>query len=296
MNPRDGGLRVAAAGAVLAGGAVLSVLAVSWTGTAPWAPPPARLPDVPAVVAPDAEAADGLGAAAASGSAAADATGPRPASPADGPTGAATPVADATAGDVASRPSAPVAAAAWVARVAATTSIPSVALQAYADATLATEAEQPDCHLGWSTLAAIGAVESGHGTHGGTTLRPDGHPEVAVVGPALDGTHGTRAIPASAAGTAWHGDPDWEHAVGPMQFLPGTWARWGADGDGDGTADPHDLQDAALAAARYLCAGGRDLATADGWWSAALSYNRDDDYAAHVLELADAYADAAARP
>ncbi|MGN8247148.1 lytic murein transglycosylase [Cellulomonas soli] len=292
MSGLDGGLRVAAAGVVLAGSAVLSVLAVSWTGTAPWAPSAEPPPGVPVVAAPDTETTGDLGAARATGTAPPGTPGALPA-PGAGPTGTATPVADGTAGRISPRASAPVAAAAWVARVATSTSIPSVALQAYADATLATQTEHPGCHLGWSTLAAIGAVESGHGTHGGTTLRPDGRPETAVVGPPLDGT---RAITASAAGTAWHGDPDWEHAVGPMQFLPGTWARWGADADGDGTADPHDVQDAALAAARYLCAGGRDLATADGWWSAALSYNRDDSYAAHVLELADAYADAAARP
>ncbi|MGZ6753179.1 MAG: lytic murein transglycosylase, partial [Nocardioides sp.] len=46
---------------------------------------------------------------------------------------------------------------------------------------------------------------------------------------------------------------------------PSTWRTWATDGDGDGTADPHDLDDAAAATARYLCAGGYDLASGTGW-------------------------------
>ncbi len=40
-----------------------------------------------------------------------------------------------------------------------------------------------------------------------------------------------------------------------MQFIPTTWAYAGRDGDGDGEQNPHDLDDAALAAGDYLCAG-----------------------------------------
>ena len=76
-----------------------------------------------------------------------------------------------------------------------------------------------------------------------------------------------------------------------MQFLPETWAAWAADGDGDGTADPGDLDDAAAAAARYLCAGGRDLATGAGWSSGVLSYNRSTAYVADVRAAATAYAE-----
>lgn len=177
----------------------------------------------------------------------------------------------------------------WVATVAAATGIPPVALAAYADATLALEAEQPTCRLGWTTLAAIGRLESGHGTHGGAVLGDDGRPSEPIIGPALDG-YGVAAIPATPESTAWHGDAVWEHAVGPMQFLPSSWERWAADGDGDGVADPHDLDDAALAAARYLCADGGDLSSASGWRAAVLSYNRSEDYVAAVLGAADGYA------
>jgi membrane-bound lytic murein transglycosylase B len=47
--------------------------------------------------------------------------------------------------------------------------------------------------------------------------------------------------------------------MGPMQFIPGTWRLFGVDGDGDGVADPQDVEDASAATAAYLCYGGRDL-------------------------------------
>ncbi|MEZ0448773.1 lytic transglycosylase domain-containing protein [Cellulomonas sp. ICMP 17802] len=183
---------------------------------------------------------------------------------------------------------------AWVAAVATATGIGPVAVGAYAAASLAVAASDPGCRLGWTTLAGIGAVESGHGTHGGARLDPDGRPDLPIVGPALDGSPGVAAIRASADGTAWHGDPVWEHAVGPLQFLPSTWRQWGADGDADGVQDPRDLDDAALAAGHYLCAGGGDLSTGTGWAAAVRSYNHDDSYVATVLATADRYAAAAA--
>lgn len=178
----------------------------------------------------------------------------------------------------------------WVAQVSAATGIGPVAIRAYGAAALTLARDRPGCRLGWPTLAGIGAVESGHGTHGAAVLLDDGRPSVQVLGPALDGTRGTAAIGARPDDTAWTGDPVWAHAVGPMQFLPSTWRRWESDGDGDGARDPNDLDDAALAAGRYLCASGADLTTGDGWWAAVRSYNHDDAYVAQVLATADAYA------
>jgi hypothetical protein len=97
----------------------------------------------------------------------------------------------------------------------------------------------------------------------------------------LDG-NGFAAIPDSDGG-ALDGDPHWDRAVGPMQFIPATWARWARDGDNDGVADPQDVEDATAASAAYLCAGGRDLATADGLRDAVLSYNHSIAYLMLVL-------------
>ena len=83
----------------------------------------------------------------------------------------------------------------------------------------------------------------------------------------------------------------WEHAVGPMQFLPATWETWASDGDSDGTADPNDLDDAAAAAARYLCAAGGDLSTGAGWTSAVLAYNHERAYVDAVHAAATSYAE-----
>ncbi|CAN5574066.1 hypothetical protein BH10ACT10_BH10ACT10_00190 [soil metagenome] len=55
-------------------------------------------------------------------------------------------------------------------------------------------------------------------------------------------------------------------------------------------ADPNDLFDTALAAARYLCAAGLDLTTPAGWTSAVSSYNHSDEYVAAVLSAANGYA------
>jgi membrane-bound lytic murein transglycosylase B len=184
----------------------------------------------------------------------------------------------------------PVVDPAWVARVAAAAGIPPRALRAYAVAELILRAQQPGCHLSWNTLAGIGWVESQHGTVGGRTLDVDGRSSRPVLGPALDGARGLAAIHSTPASAGWHGDTVWEHAVGPLQFIASTWDRWASDGDGDGVADPLDVDDAAYAAGRYLCADGHDLATSAGWTAAVLSYNHDRGYVLAVNAAARTYA------
>ncbi|GAA4218012.1 lytic transglycosylase domain-containing protein [Actinocatenispora rupis] len=166
--------------------------------------------------------------------------------------------------------------------------ISTVALQAYGYAQVVTQQTTPACNLSWTTLAGIGKIESNHGTHGGSSLSDKGEAEPAIYGPALDGTHDNKVIRDTDQGRLDQ-DTTYDRAVGPMQFLPGTWARWGTDADGDGTADPQNINDAALSAARYLCADGHDLATGAGWWQAIHSYNNLDKYASDVYAAADAY-------
>lgn len=98
----------------------------------------------------------------------------------------------------------------------------------------------------WYVLAAVGKVESDHGQN---------------MGP-------------SSAG-----------AMGPMQFLPSTWAHYGVDGNGDGEANIMDPEDAIPAAASYLVAGGAP----NDWYAALYTYNRAGWYVREVLGIAESY-------
>lgn len=181
---------------------------------------------------------------------------------------------------------------AWAERVADATGIPARVAAAYGRAEMWLRGERPECRLSWGTLAGIGRVESRHGSLDGNSIGDDGRPERPIIGIALDGSPGVREIRDTDDGRL-DADISWDRAVGPMQFLPETWERWGARATSDGAEpDPQDIDDAALAAARYLCAQGRDLATPQGWWDAVLAYNRSVDYGQDVFSGADGYAEA----
>jgi membrane-bound lytic murein transglycosylase B len=73
-----------------------------------------------------------------------------------------------------------------------------------------------------------------------------------------------------------------------MQFIPSTWAAYARDVDGDDTADPHNLYDAAGAAAAYLCRAG-DFHSAEGTRRAIRAYNHSDAYVDAVLRHVESY-------
>lgn len=177
----------------------------------------------------------------------------------------------------------------WVVQVAEQTDIPERALASYAGAAIALRAEQPECGLGWNTLAGIGEVETGHGTYGGAEIGDDGRAEPEIVGPALDGGDGVAEIPDTDGGEL-DGDERWDRAVGPMQFIPSTWEAWSQDGTGDGSLDVHHIDDAALTAAAYLCGQDEDMTTDNGWNAAVNAYNRSVAYAVDVAGAAEQYA------
>jgi len=179
----------------------------------------------------------------------------------------------------------------WAQGIASRVDVPARALQAYGQADLVVKREEPDCNLSWVTVAGLARIESNHGRYKGASIADNGDVTPRVIGIPLDGTGGNRTIGDSDGGVL-DGDSALDRAVGPLQFIPSTWAKWRSDGNGDGVADPNNIDDAALAAGRYLCAGGRDLATGPGWRAAVLSYNNSDEYGRRVYAAADSYASA----
>ena len=162
--------------------------------------------------------------------------------------------------------------------------IPSMALAAYRNAEQIMATSNPNCGVSWNLLAGIGRIESGHANGGATNAR--GTAVQPIYGPVLDGTlPGNETIVQSGVA----GNVSYARAMGPMQFLPGTWARYSSDGDADGIADPQNLYDSTLAAARYLCSGGLDLRDPSQVMAAILRYNNSIPYARNVLGWAAAY-------
>ncbi|WP_312880262.1 lytic transglycosylase domain-containing protein [Actinokineospora xionganensis] len=178
---------------------------------------------------------------------------------------------------------------AWAERLAGPTGVPARALMAYGNAELVVRSTTPKCRLSWATLAGIGRIESNHGRYGGATLGEDGRPSKPIIGVPLDGSPGVKAI-SDTDGGQFDGDSQVDRAVGPMQFIPSTWKRWASDANLDGRGDPQQIDDAALAAGRYLCANGRDMGSAAGWWAGVFSYNNSVPYGQKVFGLADGYA------
>lgn len=75
-------------------------------------------------------------------------------------------------------------------------------------------------------------------------------------------------------------------AMGWMQFMPGTWAAYGVDANGDGRKDPYNPVDAICAAGNYLSASGY----AEDPSTAIFAYNRAQWYVDDILSHAAAYA------
>ncbi|MEU7055633.1 lytic transglycosylase domain-containing protein [Streptomyces sp. NPDC046197] len=163
--------------------------------------------------------------------------------------------------------------------------IPATVLDAYKRAEAELRTSKPGCNLPWQLLAAIGQVESGQARGGrvdanGTTVSP-------ILGPVLDG-NGFAHIKDTDGG-AYDGDSTFDRAVGPMQFIPSTWAWAGRDGNGDGKRDPNNVYDAALATGHYLCRNGWDMSADADLRSAILSYNHSQDYLSTVLMWLEYY-------
>lgn len=169
------------------------------------------------------------------------------------------------------------------------TDLPLVVLDAYVRASRVIAFVDPECRLPWWALAGVGKVESNHARFGGARTTLEGQVEPPIYGIPLNGRPGVAAIGDSDGGFL-DADRVWDRAVGPMQFIPGSWRRWSRDGNADGRADPQNIYDAALAAGDYLCAAApTGLVDDPALVRAYLSYNASLPYAARVLDLARGY-------
>jgi membrane-bound lytic murein transglycosylase B len=169
----------------------------------------------------------------------------------------------------------------WTVSALSDHNVPAAAKRAYRRAAAQMAGSDPGCQLPWTLLAAIGRVESDHGRYGGARLGDDGVSRPRIIGIQLDGKGPVAAIRDTDGGRL-DGDKVWDRAVGPMQFIPSTWAFAARDGDGDGRKSPHDLDDAAAAAAAYLCSGSGSLLDPATQAAAIYRYNQDDYYVALV--------------
>lgn len=170
------------------------------------------------------------------------------------------------------------------------TRIPELALDAYRSAAAAAPSVSDGCVVEWELVAGIGRVESNHGRSGGGR-RTDaaGNVSPPIRGLALDGTAGRLAIADTDDGVL-DGDPTWDRAMGPLQFIPTTWQQVGRDGNADGVADPDNLYDAALTAVAHLCLREPgDYADRGQLRRALVDYNASASYADEVLTWIERY-------
>lgn len=168
--------------------------------------------------------------------------------------------------------------------------IPPVVFSAYLAAETNAASITPECVVDWPVVAGIWKVESGHATYGGRTVNSYGQVTPPLYGVTLDGSQpGTAVIPDTDRGVL-DGDPTWDRAVGPAQFLPGSWRAFGQDGNGDGVADPQNVFDAALGTVAHLClTSPGDYTNPTDLQAALRRYNNSAEYVATVSGWIDYY-------
>ncbi len=168
--------------------------------------------------------------------------------------------------------------------------IPPVVFSAYLSAVAQAPTITPQCEVDWPIIAGIWRVESHHGTVGGRTAGPDGTVTPPLYGITLDGSVAGTAIIADTDRGVLDGDPSWDRAVGPAQFLPGSWRAYGRDGNRDRQADPHNVFDAALSTVAYLCLRTPgDYTNPEDLARALRGYNNSTQYVETVASWIDYY-------
>ncbi|MFJ5926593.1 C40 family peptidase [Kitasatospora sp. NPDC092948] len=162
--------------------------------------------------------------------------------------------------------------------------IPQRMLDAYNRAVAAMPTLSPSCKgLDWALLAALAQVESTQAA--GHEIAADGLITPPIVGPILDGSGagGNRTPVYDTDKGAWDGNAQYDAAVGPLQFLPATFAGLAGKIRPGGGANPQNIDDAAMAAALYVCGNGRDLTDPKQLNAAIYQYNASTAYVNEVL-------------
>lgn len=154
--------------------------------------------------------------------------------------------------------------------------------------TLYLEASLTCVGMPWQLVASVAAQESNHGQFAGATVAADGTVAPPIRGVRLDGSVPGTMVVRDTDGGVLDGDALFDRAVGPFQFLPGTWIEVAVDANGDGDASPDNMIDAAHGAVRYLC--GRDGIMGSPR-EALFRYNRAVWYGDEVLQRAAGYAE-----
>lgn len=165
--------------------------------------------------------------------------------------------------------------------------VPDNAYKAYLNAADILARQMPQCGITWQIIAGIGSVESKHAF--GAATDASGRLIHPIYGPRLDGTLADNEVIHDTDGGQLDGDPVYDRAVGPTQFLPATWKEYAEDGNGDGIADPQNIYDATLTTGHYLCSGNLNLRDAAQQVTAVLRYNNSSEYVNDVLGFARSY-------
>jgi len=166
--------------------------------------------------------------------------------------------------------------------------IPAASLRAYQRAEAVMGEAAARCGLDWTVLAGVAEVESDHGRADDNRVTAGGASRPGVFGKPLNGKHGRARMRDTDAGLV-DGNTRWDAPAGPMSLLPATWSAVGVDGDGDGSRDPQDVDDAALGVAVLLCDGARDLSGRKEQRMALAAFNPTPGYARLVMSLAKSY-------
>ena len=151
------------------------------------------------------------------------------------------------------------------------------------EAVYAWAAEGSRCVLSPDLLHAVAIAASSNGLSGGSTYDRAATSQPAIFGATGDGQMAGLALLLDTDDGVIDADENFDRPVGPFQFLPTSWQRYGYDANQDGIADPQNLWDASASAANFLCEMG--AGTGDDQSQAILNYAGSQTLADRIVDL-----------